>query len=106
MGKRLYVGNLPYEITDAEVREWFAPVKVSAVDFIMDRETGRPRGFGFVEVDDAVDIDALIAECNGRDLCGRRITVSVAHDKQRGGAGGRARAPKRDERRHRGGDWD
>jgi RNA recognition motif-containing protein len=76
--KRIFVGNLPYTATENEVRELFAEHgKVTEVDLITDRETGRPRGFGFVEMppDDAI---AAIQALNGAEMEGRSLTVNEA----------------------------
>lgn len=81
MGKRLYVGNLPYSMTEQELRELFAEHgSVDAVDVIMDRETGRPRGFAFVEMDNA---EAAIEALNGREIGGRTMRVDEANERPR-----------------------
>jgi RNA recognition motif-containing protein len=80
--KRIYIGNLPFSATEDEVRELFAPYgSVSSVSLISDRETGRPRGFGFVEMDEGTDeaIEAL----NGNDFGGRNLTVNEARPRER-----------------------
>lgn len=77
MPKRIYVGNLPYTATQAEVREVFEPYgQVLAVDLITDRETGRLRGFGFVEMESGADeaIEAL----NQTEMGGRRLNINEA----------------------------
>lgn len=77
MSKRIYVGNLPYSTTEDELRDLFsAHGDVTAVDLVMDRETGRPRGFGFVELSSGGDeaIEAL----HGQSLGGRTLTVNEA----------------------------
>ncbi len=88
MSNNLYVGNLAYAITDDDLREAFAVHgNVVSAKVIMDRETGRSRGFGFVEMEDGgqAAIDAL----NGTELKGRSITVNEARPRQdRGGGGG------------------
>ena len=76
MGKNIYVGNLPYNSTDEDLREVFeqyGPVKSARV--ITDRETGRSRGFGFVEMDDEAG-DAAIEALNGSDMGGRALRVN------------------------------
>ena len=86
--KKIYVGNLPWATTDDDLRELFGTygaVQSSAV--VTDRETGRSRGFGFVEMDDA-DADKAIGELDGRDYGGRALRVNQAQDKRRGGGGG------------------
>ena len=84
--KRIYVGNLPFSATEDEVRELFeVHGTVSAVDLINDRETGRPRGFGFVEMEDQ-EAEAAISALDGKELDGRNLRVNVA--RERGGWGG------------------
>ena len=85
---RMYVGNLPYTTTDDELRGIFEEFgSVTDVKVIMDRETGRSRGFGFVEMDDESARNAM-AQLNGRDFDGRTLRVNEAEDRQRGGGGG------------------
>ncbi len=87
MGKRLYVGNLPFSVTEEELRGLFeVHGTVESVSLITDRETGRPRGFGFVEVENG---DAAIEALNGTELGGRTLRVNEAHERgSRGGGGG------------------
>ena len=87
MAKKLYVGNLPFNATEEQVKEQFGKYgEVLSVKIITDRETGRSRGFCFVEMENA---DAAMAELNGKDLGGRKINVSEAREReQRGGGGG------------------
>ena len=81
MAKRIYVGNLPYGSTETELREMFEKHgKVLSVDVLMDRETGRSRGFGFVEMDDA-DAAKAIEKLNGADLGGRPLRVNEARER-------------------------
>lgn len=89
MIKRIYVGNLPFSATEEEVRELFeAHGPVESVDLISDRETGRPRGFGFVQMDDAAASDA-IAALDGTSMGGRSLRVNEARPRrERGGGGG------------------
>jgi RNA recognition motif-containing protein len=83
--KRLYVGNLPFSATEDEVRELFGQHgTVHSVALINDRETGRPRGFGFVEVDDEA-MATMIQALDGTDLGGRTLTVNEAQDRRGGG---------------------
>ena len=93
---KIYVGNLPFSATDAEVRELFAQHgTVESVSIITDRDTGRPRGFGFVEMprDDAT---RAIQNLNGKDLGGRPLRVNEAQERTGGGGGNRGGgAPKR-----------
>ena len=86
---KLYVGNLPFSATDSEVEALFAQHgTVSSVALINDRETGRPRGFGFVEMSDADGAQKAIAGLNGHEMGGRALRVNMAEDKPRGGGGG------------------
>jgi len=81
MRKNLYVGNLPFDITTDEFREAFEQFgTVSCAQIISDRETGRSRGFGFVEMEDGAD--AAIEGMNGADLAGRTITVNEARPRE------------------------
>lgn len=83
MGKRLYVGNLPFSATEDEVRDFFSGHgSVESVTLISDRETGRPRGFGFVEMDDA-GAQAAIEELDGAEMGGRPLRVNEAHERGR-----------------------
>jgi RNA recognition motif-containing protein len=75
----IYVGNLSYSVTDADLREAFAGYgQVSEVKLITDRYSGEPKGFGFVEMDNNSEADAAIKALNGTDLQGRTITVNQA----------------------------
>ena len=86
--KKLYVGNLPFTATEDDLKELFgAHGTVHSVALIMDRETGRPRGFGFIEVDDDA-IQGMISALDGKELGGRPLRVNEAQDKPRGGGGG------------------
>jgi cold-inducible RNA-binding protein len=85
---KIYVGNLPFSATDAEIRTLFSQHgTVESVSLPTDRETGRPRGFGFVEMNQA-DAARAIQALNGQDLGGRPLRVNEAQDKPRGGGGG------------------
>jgi RNA recognition motif-containing protein len=89
LGKKLYVGNLPYSTGDAELREMFEQHgTVESAQVINDRETGRSRGFGFVEMDQA-GAEAAIKALDGQDIGGRSLRVNEAHERGRGGGGGR-----------------
>jgi RNA recognition motif-containing protein len=85
----LYVGNLPFNSTEDQIRELFSTVgDVDSVKIITDRETGRSRGFCFVEMENA---EGAISGLNGKDLDGRKITVSEAREREprtNGGGGG------------------
>lgn len=92
MGKKLYVGNLPFSITEDELRGVFERHgSVGSVSVITDRETGRPRGFAFVEMDEASHADDAIRALDGSDLGGRSVRVNEAQDRRGGGGGGRGR---------------
>jgi cold-inducible RNA-binding protein len=85
---KIYVGNLPFTATEEAVRTLFAQHgTVESVSLITDRETGRPRGFGFVEMSRA-DAARAIQNLNGHDMGGRPLKVNEAQDKPRGGGGG------------------
>lgn len=90
MGKRIYVGNIPFNTTEEELNELFsAHGTVESVKIITDRETGRSRGFAFVEMD-ASGADAAIGALDGKDMGGRPLRVNEAREReQRGGGGGR-----------------
>ena len=89
MGKRLYVGNLPFSVDEAELRELFSRNgrTVEDVKLITDRDSGRPRGFGFVEVSTQEEADAAIRELNGFELQGRTLKVNEARERTSGGGG-------------------
>lgn len=96
MGKKLYVGNLPFSATEAELRELFEKHgALESVNVITDRETGRARGFAFVEFQDASGADAAQQALDGAEMGGRTLRVNEAHERQRrgpgGGGGGRGR---------------
>jgi len=84
----IYVGNLPFTATEDEVRELFERFgEVRSVKMITDRETGRPRGFGFVEMDNA-DADAAIKELNNTEMGGRNLKVNQSQSRKPSGGGG------------------
>jgi RNA recognition motif-containing protein len=88
---KLYVGNLPFSATEDSVRELFAAHgTVETVALVNDRETGRPRGFGFVEMSSA-DAQRAMQSLNGKDFGGRPLKVNEAQDKPRSGGGGYGR---------------
>jgi RNA recognition motif-containing protein len=85
---KIYVGNLPFSATEEAVRALFSQYgTVESVALINDRETGRPRGFGFVEMPKA-DAAKAIQSLNGQNMDGRPLKVNEAQDKPRGGGGG------------------
>jgi len=91
MAKKLYVGNLSYNVTNESLSEMFAPFgTVDSAQVIMDRETNRSKGFGFVEMSNAAEADAAIAALDGKDNGGRNLKVNEAkpkEDRPRGGGG-------------------
>jgi RNA recognition motif-containing protein len=90
MGKKLYVGNLTYGVTDATLAQLFeAHGTVQSAQVIMDRDTGRSKGFGFVEMGSDAEAQAAIAALNGKEIEGRNLTVNEARPRPEGGGGGR-----------------
>src|SRR3954466_8556008 len=90
MGKKLYVGNLAYSVGDSELQQIFeAHGSVQSAQVIMDRDTGRSKGFGFVEMSNDQEAQAAISALNGRDLEGRSLPVNEARPREEGGGGGR-----------------
>ena len=88
MNKKLYVGNLPFTITEAELRSHFEGYgAVDRVNVIMDRETGRPRGFAFVEMNEATGAASATAGLNGHNVGGRALRVNEATDRAAVGGG-------------------
>ena len=89
MGTRLYVGNLPFTVDEQTSRGLFEQNDrtVAEVKLITDRDTGRPRGFGFVEMGSSEDADKAIRELNGYELEGRALTVNEARERSGGGNG-------------------
>ena len=98
MGTRLYVGNLPFSADEESIRQLFAQNNrtVTDVKLITDRDTGRPRGFGFVEMGSHEDAQSAISELNGHSLGGRPLTVNEARERTTGGGGGGGRGFRRD----------
>jgi RNA recognition motif-containing protein len=92
MGKRLYVGSLPFETNDAQLQEVFAPFgQVVSSKVIVDKFSGKSKGFGFVEMGTDAEAQAAIQKLNGSSLGSRQITVNEARpmeDRPRGGSGG------------------
>jgi cold-inducible RNA-binding protein len=99
MAQRLFVGNLPHEVTDSELQEFVAGAgfQIASAVVIRDKVTGQSRGFGFVELADGEDLQRAISGLNGQDLQGRRLTVNEARpqrsdsSRSHGGGGGRGR---------------
>jgi RNA recognition motif-containing protein len=97
--KKLFVGNLPYKATEADVTAFFeeAGIRVDLVNILKDRFSGEPRGFGFVEINDDAVANQAIESCNGRALLGRALVVNEARPLERrehSGGGGGAREPR------------
>ena len=87
---KIYVGNCPFDVTEENLRELFATYgDVDSVSVITDRDTGRPRGFAFVEMPDGSAAQAAIEGLNGTELGGRSLNVNEARPKGDGGGGGR-----------------
>ena len=98
MGKRLYIGNLSFSTTEDGLRAALSEGgrTVTDIHIVTDRDTGRPRGFAFAEMNDEAEAQATIDALDGTDLDGRTLTVNVARERQPrggggGGGGGRAR---------------
>src|SRR5437763_16016257 len=90
MGRKLYVGNLAYGVSSSDLEQLFTPFgTVQSAQVIMDRDTGRSKGFGFVEMGSDGEAQAAIAAMNGKDVDGRQLTVNEARPRAEGGRGGR-----------------
>ncbi len=91
MGKKLYVGNLPFSVTDESLSAKFSTIgSVDSAKIIMDRDSGRSKGFGFVEMTNDEEADKAVNELNGADFDGRALKVSEARpQEERSGGGGR-----------------
>ena len=88
MGKKLYVGNLSYDVTDSALEQMFAPHgTVQSAQVIMDRDTGRSKGFGFVEMGSDQEAQAAIKALSGQMVGGRSLTVNEARPREAGGGG-------------------
>ncbi|HEY2388883.1 MAG TPA: RNA-binding protein [Candidatus Binatia bacterium] len=89
MGKKLYVGNLAFDVTNKDLEDAFGPVgPCDSVSVITDRSTGQSRGFGFVEMGSSGDAQRAIQQLDGTEIKGRAIRVSEARDREGGGGGG------------------
>src|SRR5262249_55964465 len=89
MGKKLYVGNLGYGVTDSDLSKMFeAHGPVQSAQIVMARDTGRAKGFGFVEMSSDQEAQAAATALNGKDVSGRALTVNEARPKTEGGRGG------------------
>ena len=92
MGRKLYVGNLAFSVSDSELQEMYSPHgNVQSAQNIMDRDTGRSKGFGFVEMGSDAEAQAAISALDGKDHNGRALKVNEARPKENraGGGGGR-----------------
>ena len=97
--RRLYVGNVSYDATEADIRDLFSDFTVKEVKIVMDRETRRPRGFVFVELANDGEANDAVARLNETNFMGRDIRVSIAEDRKsnsNGSSGGRR--DRRDQR--------
>lgn len=97
MGKKLYVGNLSYQVTNGDLEKIFGEHgTVVSAQVVMDRDTGRSKGFGFVEMSSDNEAAAAVSACDGREEQGRRLTVNEARPREDrsggGGFGGRGRS--------------
>jgi cold-inducible RNA-binding protein len=90
MGTKLFVGNLSFDVTENDLQDLFAQAgTVNSVNVMQDRATGKPRGFGFVEMASEEDMTKAISMFNGKDFKGRALTVNEARPREeRGGGGG------------------
>lgn len=89
MGKRIFVGNLSFDTTSADLEALFSPVGTcESASVVTDRETGRSRGFGFVEMSSSQEAQKAISALNGHELQGRTLNVSEAKERTGGGGGG------------------
>ncbi len=110
MNNKLYVGNLPFSVTEAELTKMFSGVgQVSRTTIVTDRETGRPRGFAFVEMASDADAAAAVKGLDGQALGGRQMQVNIARPREErsggggggyggGGGGGGGRPPRNNDR--------
>jgi RNA recognition motif-containing protein len=90
MGSRLYVGNLPFDTTENDLQDMFAQAgAVTSVELVQDRQTGKSRGFAFIQMGSDADAQKAIETLNGKDVGGRAMTVNEARPREeRGGGGG------------------
>src|SRR5438093_1503517 len=99
MGKKIFVGNLSFDTTSADLEALFAQAGTcESASVITDRATGRSRGFGFVEMSSASEAERAIAELNGHELQGRKLNVSEARERTGGAGGGGGGRPRRGRR--------
>jgi RNA recognition motif-containing protein len=95
--KKLYIGNVPYQATEQDLREWFGSSGINAenVTLIRDSYTNQPRGFGFAEIGNDAEAERAIQELNGKDFLGRSLVINEARPRREGGGGGRGRGRDR-----------
>lgn len=88
--KRLYLGNLPYRISESDVSDWFHQqgVNVDVVTLIRDKFSNEPRGFGFAEINDDAEADRAVEACNGKEMMGRALVINEARPMTKSGGGG------------------
>lgn len=93
---RLFVGNLPYSASEADIQSFFAEAgyNVDSVDVMRDKFTGEARGFGFVEISDSGAAQRAVEACNGKALMGRNLVINEARPMSREGGGGGPRGPR------------
>src|SRR6516162_9136020 len=90
VAKKLYVGNLPYSVSDSDLQAMFEPFgTVESAQVIVDRDTGRSKGFGFVEMNNAQEGQAAIEGMHDKDIGGRKLVVNEARPREERGGGGR-----------------
>lgn len=100
----LYVGNLPYRLSEDQLREAFEEFgQVSSCTIIKDKATGQSKGFGFIEMSERSEAEAAINGLNGRDFMGRKLNVNEARPRTEGGGGGGGQRPRRHD--GGGGNW-
>lgn len=88
---RLYIGNVPFSIDEQALRDFFAPRQLTDVKIVTDRDTGKARGFAFVELADPGELQSAIADLDGREMGGRTLRINEAQEKPKGNGGSRDR---------------
>jgi cold-inducible RNA-binding protein len=91
--KRLFLGNLPYQASEAELQDWFtqAGFQADSVQIVRDKFTGQARGFGFADFSNDQEADRAVQNCNGKEFAGRALVVNEARPMREGGRGDRPR---------------
>lgn len=104
--KKLYVGNLPFQVTQEDLSNWFkqAGATTANITLVQDRDTGQPRGFGFVEISNDEEANRAIQALNGQDFMGRNVVVNEARPREGGGGRGEGRGGRGGYGGGRGGD--